>query len=325
MSTSLNDLYKNGTMPAYKKAPEDRHNVPPIVTHSTKSAKSKNGADLKFRIPKLNPKRKWLRVTYWWTIIAFLSWSFSQSIGGALAVTGALGFDLILRVLAAVGVTGSEGILLAWAYCPKYGIFNEEQERIAKLWAYRIVALQLTEVGFFYAYKGTGEIVLLYVAGVFAGFMVVAGLIAAHYLIDQEEEKVINTKNSTIRIEVAKANAELSGLRERQKLENKRAIIAVENRTRDMEKRTALNALSEPHALKAIDDIGRTRAMVVIKAYERGVASYAGDMLGLDEPAFQKVFEEVQAQNKAIEPASKTQKSVKKRRRFRLPSKDRNR
>lgn len=232
-----------------------------------------------------NPNSLNWRAAYWWTICAWLIFSFTQSMIGMWVAGAILGLPLPIRLILGVGVSAAEGILVAWCMCPSRGLVTKQQENYLKKGSYLIVFFQVVEIVSTYAQQITGDRSLLILMIAAAALMAATALITAHLVIDKEEARIVNLEAADVRIETAVNGAKLKKMRSRQFLDNQRSLIQVENRVRDQEKGRVLKALASRENQQAIDGIGSARARVVIEAYKRRIASYSTKILGAPKPA----------------------------------------
>lgn len=192
-----------------------------------------------------------------------------------------LGMNAGVIAVLIIGVTGSEGVMMAWAFCPQRGLVNKRQIKIMEKGIICILTLQTMEVFLVFAAQLYPEDRSLFVAmGVVSALMGIVSVMTAKMVITEEEGRVIEIENSDVRIETNKSRATIKKMIARQELDNKRSIIQVENRVRDQEKRQVIEAIQTRENQAAIRNIGVARAAAVIAAYQSRIESYSDEIIG---------------------------------------------
>lgn len=250
---------------------------------ATSSAPVKPKAPPTFNIRGIKFKLFSPRVFYWWPIVALCLFTFVISVKAAGMAAQMLQLGTILTLIIRVGVTGAEGIVLAWAFCPQLGLVNKRQIKAMQWGIGIIITLQVFEVGLVYSATMYPEDHSLFVAmGVVAALIVITGAVTAKVVVTDEEQRVTQIEAADVRIETSKNEARLAKMRSRQHLDNQRSIIDVENVVRNQEKARVLAAIQTPENQRMIQHIGQSRAQAVIVAYNQIVRAYAEKELGLE-------------------------------------------
>lgn len=228
----------------------------------------------------LSTKKMDWRAAYWYTVAAWLLFSFTQSMVGAFQAGAILGLHGVVRFMIGIGVSAAEGILVAWCMCPSRGLVTKKQESILRKGSYLVVFLQLCEIMCTYGQKIYPEEKLLLLGMIgFAASMALSAIVTAHLVIHHEEDRIVNMEDADSRIETRIADARITTMEARHRLESKKSLIDVEGEVLKREKMRTLNALNTKESKDGIQQIGEGRAAAVIAAYKERVNNYSIQLL----------------------------------------------